>query len=124
MIPLALLTLAACGDKDTVDSSPPTFTEVDTMLVQSCGFNSCHGTGTGGLTLDGDGDYDRLVNAASTGDPSRTLIVPGDPDNSYLLWKMLGLSAAAGEPMPPPSGGLDTEAAMVQAWIEAGAAND
>ena len=125
---MLLLLSLACGDKDVADSgaTTPTFTEIDEdILVLSCGLGStCHEGGAGGLELDGDGDYDVLVDVASAGEPDETLVIPGDSANSYLMKKLEG-THVEGDPMPPPSGGFD--AAKIQRvadWIDAGAPND
>lgn len=124
---ILLLTLA-CGDKDVTDSGgTPTFTEIDEdILVLSCGLGStCHEGGAGGLELDGDGDYDALVDVASSAADGETLVIPGDSANSYLMKKLHGDADITGDPMPPPSGGFD--AAKVQRiadWIDAGALDD
>ena len=92
------------------------------VLTPSCGFSSCHGGGAGAFTLDGsDADHARMVGAPSVADPSRTLVIPGDPDGSYLLAKMEGGAGIEGDTMPP--GGLleADRIAIVRAWIDAGA---
>jgi hypothetical protein len=62
---------------------------------------------------------------------SRSLlpIKAGDPDSSYVLWKLAGLGPQ-GEPitgtrMPQGSGGMTpADQAMIRAWIEEGALNN
>ncbi len=113
-----LFWMLACGGEDA-----PTFAEVDTELAQSCGFSSCHGSGTGGLTLDGgEGDYQALVDAASNTAEGETLVIPGDAANSYLYKILIG-DGIDGDLMPPPSGGWEQDKIdLVAAWIDAGAA--
>lgn len=115
-----LLLLIACK------GATPTFTQVDEeILVPSCGFSSCHGAGTGDLTLGAGDDYAALVEVPSVGSPDDVLVVPGDADASYLVWKLEGADGIVGEPMPPPTGGLDADRiAMVRDWIDGGALND
>lgn len=127
-LPMVLL-LAACGGKEDTAPTVPTFTEVrDEVFLVSCALSSCHGGGTGGLTLDKDDPdaaYDALVNA--TGDSGLTLVVPGDVDGSYLIQKLRDADGIEGDPMPPPFGleTADPDAmARVIAWVEAGAPND
>ena len=118
--------LAGCGDKADSGSETTelTFTGVDEILMQSCGFSSCHGEGSGGLTLDGDGDHEALVGVESTGLAGEILVVSGDPDGSYLIKKMEGASGIEGDFMPPS--GLLEQATIdqIRDWIERGAAND
>jgi hypothetical protein len=103
-----------------------TFTEVEAeVLGPSCAFSSCHGAGAGELTLDGQADHARLVDVAAVAAPGEVLVIPGDPDGSYLIAKLEGHAGIVGEPMPPPAGGLDPEMIeLVRSWIEAGAADD
>ena len=118
---LIALSLGACGG-DKVD---PTFTNVrDEVLLPSCGFSTCHGSGTGDLTLDEAGAYDALVDVDSAGSPGNTLVIAGDPDNSYLVRKLEGGPDIVGDQMPP-GGELDADRLqLVRDWIEAGALND
>lgn len=120
-----LLALSACAGKDADTASPATFTEVrDEVLLPSCGFSSCHGSGTGGLTLDEEGSYDALVNAESVGKPGAILVIPGDPDGSYLVHKLEGGPDIVDDQMPPGGSMDDATIAAVRSWIEAGAADD
>lgn len=60
----------------------------------------------------------------SAGSPGNTLVIPGDPDNSYLVRKLEGGPDIAGDQMPP-GGALDAERLqLVRDWIEAGALDD
>ena len=125
---LAVLLLTGCdgkGDSGGGEAQAElTFTEVDQLLVQSCGFSSCHGAGLGGLTLDGDGDYDALVAVTSTVLADELLVISGDADGSYLIKKMEGSSGIAGDIMPP-SGKLDQATIdQIRDWIDRGAPND
>lgn len=118
---LIALSLSACGG-GKVD---PTFTNVrDEVLLPTCGFSTCHGAGTGGLTLDEAGAYDALVDVDSTGSPGNTLVIPGDPDNSYLVRKLEGGPDIAGDQMPPGGQIADDQLQLVRDWIEAGAQDD
>lgn len=117
----SLILMVACGGKE----APATFTRVnEEVLVVSCGFSTCHGSGTGGLTLDGDGSYDALVDVESVAAPGEILVIPGDPDNSYLVRKLEAAADIVGTEMPP--GGILDEASLtlVRDWIAAGALND
>jgi hypothetical protein len=132
---LPVLMLLACGgsDDNTTDSAGGvpalTFTEIrDDVLLGTCAISGCHGTGSGGLTLDPaapEAVYDALVNA--TGDAGFTLVVPGDPDGSYLVQKLEGAAGISGGPMPVPTPLSETDpdvVAGIRAWIASGAPND
>jgi hypothetical protein len=124
-----LCCLAACGGDDA-----PTIAEVEAQVFTTgCALQSCHGmTGNppGGLNLTAP-VFAKIVNVDSTQKPGTKLVVPGSPDTSYLMDKMLGRNLPAppmGErrdAMPPPSGGLEADRIeMVRAWIAAGAKNE
>ena len=117
--------LMACGQQ------PATFTEVnDDLLSTSCALSSCHGSGTGELTLTADdpkGNFDALVGVASDQLPDLQRVKPGDPDNSYLVMKLEGHADIVDDAMPPPSGLLDSDPDLVdrvRSWIEDGAKNN
>ncbi|MBM74615.1 MAG: hypothetical protein CMK59_04370 [Proteobacteria bacterium] len=120
---IAILLLGACGDKEDTGISvePMSFVEMEQdVLGMSCAFSSCHGAGAGGLTLAGEGDYERLVDVASTQLEGAILVVPGDSENSYLMTKLRGTSEI-GDSMPPGALLDDVVLAQIAAWIDAGA---
>ena len=138
MIVLASL-LAFCGCGPAPE--PVTFTEVrDDLLLLSCALSSCHGTGTGDLTLDAEDPgavYAALVGVASSERPELNLVEPGDPDNSYLVMKLEQAEAVTApgtgteveqlDPVPPPFSLLGSDPDMVdrvRAWIEDGATDN
>lgn len=87
---------------------------------------SCHTangrTPSAGLNMDTSDVYDRLVNAPSRNKPGAILIVPGDPDNSYLVQKVKGTPGIAGARMPLNGPYLsDGQILILQRWIEIGA---
>lgn len=120
---IALIALAACG-KDGESDDAPTFTEVrDEVFVPSCALAGCHGDqpGEAGLYLGADMDLGQLVNEPSIDDPEQIRVIPGDPDNSYLIKKMERAPDIYGDPMPPPFGADEDTVELVRAWIAAGA---
>lgn len=129
-----LMVGAGCGgggETPTPTATPTaadlaTFTRVqEEVLLLSCAFSSCHGSGTGGLQLDASSSYTNLVDVPSVQVPAVKRVVPGDPDGSYLMWKLEGTAGIVEDPMPPPSGNLDAERiALVRSWIAAGALDD
>lgn len=118
---LLVLLLTACAEP--VDAS---FASIDAeILTMSCAFGSCHGVGSGGLTLDGVDDYHQLVEVEAAGAPGEVLVIPGDAAGSYLMKKLEGAAGVVGDPMPPPAGGLDEETLLrIRTWIDEGAADD
>jgi len=79
-----------------------------------------------GLDLTAGGSYARLVGAAVVEKANATRVIPGDPDNSYLVQKLEGAPGIVGTRMPRGSGPFLTEGQMlvVRRWIELGARND
>lgn len=80
----------------------------------------------GGLVLLEGRAYQQLVGRASTGRAGATLVIPGDPDNSYLVKKLEGSADIAGVRMPRGNGPFLTEGQMlvIRKWIRDGAANN
>jgi hypothetical protein len=132
---------AGCDEKlgDLVGpSSPnlqPTFASIKSEIFQTTdllGRTSCITCHTdqgrnpaGGLNLRAD-PYAALVNVASREQPQVMRVVPGDPDNSYLIRKIEGGPNITGARMPqngPPF--LTPEQILViRRWIQVGAPND
>lgn len=118
-----LLALTACADKGGDTSTlEPTFTNVRSeVLVVSCAFSTCHGSGTGGLTLSDSTAPGDLVDVESTALPGAFLVIPGDADASYLVQKLEAASGIVGTEMPP-GGTLEADRLqLVRDWIDAGA---
>ncbi len=95
----------------------------DQYFGPSCTFSSCHDSDNpaGALDLSPGNAYDAMVDVAAQGDAAAMLIVPGDPDNSYLVHRVEGTSGVF---MPPGvTEALDPECriATLRAWILAGA---
>ncbi|MCC7125934.1 MAG: hypothetical protein IT178_13870 [Acidobacteria bacterium] len=70
--------------------------------------------------------YANLVGRASNQKPGATLVVPGDPDASYLIHKLEGRADIVGQRMPRTTGPFLTEGQIriIRRWIELGAVND
>jgi hypothetical protein len=83
-------------------------------------------TPSAGLNLIDGQSYQALVGRASSGRSGVTLVVPGDPANSYLLKKLDGSTDIAGVRMPRGAGPFLTagQLSIIRRWIELGAKND
>jgi hypothetical protein len=70
--------------------------------------------------------YASLVGVASTGKPGAVRVIPGDPENSYIVHKLEGRSDIAGVRMPRGNGPFLTEGQMlvIKRWIANGAPNN
>lgn len=131
--------LMACDEKlsDVAGPSPnlqPTFSSIqreifnttDSSGRQAC--TTCHVPGgpAGFLPLVEGVAYGNLVGRVSGAKPGAVRVIPGDPDNSYLVQKLEGAPGIVGQRMPRTTGPFLTEGQMriIRRWIELGAEND
>lgn len=111
----------------------PTFSSIQRDIFQaadSSGRPSCAGchnpNGSGfrsvGLDLGSADAYGQLVGVASRQRAGVLRVVPGDPDNSYLIHKLEGRSSIVGVRMPQRGPFLsDGQMAIIRRWIDIGA---
>lgn len=139
---LPLLTLAACDEKlsDLTGPTPnltPTFSSIQKEIfstTDSSGRTACTNCHVAGGAANGTGlflndpatAYSLLVGKASRFAAGQTLVIPGDPDNSYLVKKLEGQAGITGLRMPRNSGPFLTTGQMlvIRRWIKEGAANN
>jgi len=83
-------------------------------------------TPTGGLLLTDGQSFASLVGQASRAKPGAVLVVPGDPNNSYIIQKLEGDPAIVGVRMPRGAGPFLTpgQISIIRRWIQLGAKND
>ena len=103
------------------------FDTTDASGRQSC--TSCHnatGARFNGLDLTAAVSYANLVSVPSRAKPGAVRVIPGDPENSYLIHKLEGRSDIVGQRMPRTSGPFLTEGqlAVIKRWIANGAPNN
>jgi hypothetical protein len=138
---LVAATLTACDEKlsDLAGPSPnlqPTFASVQSEIFEKADASgraactNCH-TDVGrnpssGLNLKHDTAFAALANTISRGKPGARLVIPGDPDGSYLVQKLEGRTGIVGERMPRTGGPYLTAGQMtiLKRWIANGAKND
>jgi len=133
------LSLAAGCDSDTADPGdcniqPRLSSVASQYFAPGCVFDGCHTTRSseGGLDLEAAGLHARLVNVpaqdANAAARGKLLVVPGDPDASFLLQKVEGrMEADEGELMPDGATepiDPDCRIRMLREWIVRGAPND
>ena len=125
---LALVLGAACGADDaSIGEVPqPLLSDIQAkVFTPSCAsFSSCHATnGPTKCDLTAGKAYAELVGTRAVVNPVHTLVVPGDPDGSFLIAKLRGhLAEGDGEPMPMRNPPLSEEAiAAIEQWIADGA---
>ncbi len=114
----------------TVDSSTaaPTLTELQTTIfTPSCAKSGCHAGSSPaqGQNLSAGQTFSNVVGVPSNEVPSLNRVEPGDPDNSYLVRKVMG-TASAGSRMPLDGPPFLTNAQIqsIRDWISAGAKNN
>lgn len=135
------LVIAGCDEKlsEVVGPTPSleaTFSSIQREIFdrrESSGRGACTECHTpplstsvnGRLSLRSDTSFGSLVGVASSGKPGAIRVVPGDPENSYLIHKLEGRPGIEGVRMP--SGGPYLTAGQIQVikrWIALGAPNN
>jgi hypothetical protein len=134
----APLVFLACDEKLSTLAGPtptldPTFTNIQQDIFQSAdsagraACTQCHTSNghapAGGMSLDPDVAYANLVNVPSRQKPSATRVIPGDPENSYLIQKLEGAPGIVGQRMPRTGGPYltDGQIFILKRWIAVGA---
>jgi hypothetical protein len=144
MMGAALLALsigsAACDESlpDITGPTPdlvPTFTSIQNEIFSSsdssgrAACTQCHnaiGRLFNGLDLSPQVSDANLVGVASRGKVGAVRVIPGDPENSYLIHKLEGRPGIVGVRMPVvgPPYLTDGQILVIKRWIELGARND
>ena len=97
-----------------------------TLFDRHC-VTDCHElvNAAAGLQLVRGKSHSNLVQQPSHQIASRVRVVPGDPDRSYLVQKIIGGAGMVGDRMPrlaPPRPRAEVD--LLKAWITRGAPND
>jgi len=144
MVGAAVLALsigsAACDESlpDITGPTPnlvPTFSSIQSEIFSSgdssgrAACTQCHnavGRLFNGLDLSPQVAYANLVGVASRGKVGAVRVIPGDPENSYLIHKLEGRPGITGVRMPQngPPYLTDGQILVIKRWIELGAPND
>jgi hypothetical protein len=133
---VSALAASSCDEplSDITGPSPhlqPSFSSISTEIFETtdiAGRVSCVTCHTnvghppaGNLNLTGDG-YAALVNVPSSQRPGAVLVIPGDPDNSYLVRKIEGRDInGLRMPRSGPPFMTDGQISVIRRWIEVGA---
>ncbi len=136
---LALVISTGCDETLSKIAGPtpslePTFSSIRANILEaqdSAGRRACVQCHTNagrnpaaGLNLAID-PYAALVNVPSRNKPGAVLVIPGDPDGSYVYQKLIGAPGIAGLRMPiVPPYLTDGQLLIVRRWIQNGAKND
>jgi len=134
----AIAALAACDESLSSLAGPtpalqPTFASIQHEIFEttdSAGRTACvqchTSTGrvpSGGINLNHDVAYDQLVNFPVREKPGAIRVIPGDPDNSYLIQKLEGTAGIVLRRMPStgPPYLTDGQILIIRRWITLGA---
>ena len=128
---LLAMAVGACSKSPTSPtpvSTAPTLSAIQTQIFDP-GCASCHTdvgrTPSGGTNLKAGASFGALVNVPSTGKPGAIRVIPGNPNDSYLIQKLEGAPGIVGIRMPRtgPPHLSDAQVKMIRDWIAAGAPN-
>jgi hypothetical protein len=102
----------------------PTFASIQANVFSPiCAVPGCHGgpTAQQGLRLDAGFAYGNLINVASPRDSSQVRVIPGNPDDSFIIHKLEG-TQTLGDRMPDGGPYLQQSTIdVVRLWIANGA---
>lgn len=135
------LTSVACDERLSDIAGPTPSLQPTLSTIQREIFSASDGSGrlacvqchtnvgrtpSAGLLLVDGQSFQALVGQASRAKAGAVLVVPGDPDNSYLIQKLEGSATIAGARMPRNAGPFLTagQISIIRRWIQLGAKND
>jgi hypothetical protein len=96
----------------------------DTIFTPGCATSKCHDSvdPASGLDLTAGASHGGLIGVSALTSPGASLVVPGQPEASYLLRKILAADDIQGKPMPPSGALLEAcQIDMIRSWITNGA---
>jgi hypothetical protein len=100
---------------------------VQPIFTASCANAGCHAgpNPAQGLSLGAGQSYAKLVNVlASECADGRKRVLPGQPSQSYVIQKMMGVSLCSGTGMPKMGSLPSAQVQTISNWICAGAPNN
>lgn len=127
---VAALAGGCAGDgTDVPGATGGGFAELQARVFDTrCALGPCHSSGVaaGGLVLESAFAFEELVAATPTNDAARAAgllrVAPGEPERSFLWWKLTSPQDGQGSRMPLGGEPLsEGELAEIRAWILAGA---
>lgn len=135
------LSTVGCDEKlsDVAGPTPnlqPTLSSIQREIFNtqdSSGRGNCIGchtnvgrTPAAGLNLIEGQSFQALVGQSSAAKPGAVRVIPGNPDNSYLIHKLEGTADIVGQRMPRTGGPYLTpgQINIIRRWIQLGAKND
>jgi hypothetical protein len=127
------LVLAGCGSgkgSTAPAAVEPTLANIQQQIfTPGCALPSCHSSAAqrGGLVLEAGRSYAQLVNTPAENSAARAAgklrVVPGHPEQSFLIDKLAGPGPDEGNPMPYTGSLLPSaQIEVIRLWITRGAA--
>jgi uncharacterized protein YjdB len=101
--------------------------QVQPIFTANCALSGCHAGASPeqGMNLSAGQAYNAIVNVPSVQQPSLMRVLPGNPDNSYLVRKIEGTPSITGSRMPLGGPFLTaSQIATIRTWISQGAPNN
>jgi hypothetical protein len=138
LLVVSMTTWTACDEKLSTLAGPspdlmPTFSSIQRDIFESTDVagriacTQCHTnvgkSPSGGFILLHDLAYDQLVNVHAREKSGAIRVIPGDPDDSYLVQKLEGAPGIVGRRMPfsGPPYLTDGQILIIRRWIAIGA---
>lgn len=122
--------MVGCGGSDAPAEIEPTLVNIqEFILTPACATSGCHDEidQAGELDLSSaQVSYDAMVNVPSRNPVAKAsgwiMVIPGDPDRSFLIRKMVSPGIGEGDPMPSAAQELHPYyVELIATWIENGA---
>ena len=141
LIAAVVFAAAGCDEKLSEFAGPtpnltPTFSAIQRDIFSapdSTGRAACTGCHNAqnarfaaNLNLADSSAYAQLVNAASSNKAGAVRVIPGNPEDSYLIHKIEGRPGIVGQRMPRTAGPFLTpnQVTIIRRWIQEGAQNN
>ncbi len=121
LVPIVLAPMLVARAQDVTQLSHPELEQrVEEIFERSCAQVGCHAgpVAQQDMFLTSRQYYASVVDKPSVGRPDMKIVVPGDPDNSYLMMKLTGAPGIVGVQMPLIGDKMtDEELEILKAWI-------
>lgn len=115
-------------EKSATPAAPSFKTDIVPIFTNNCANAGCHNNRNPAEGLDLSSAipaYSGLVNVGSTQCTTNKRVVPSQPDQSYLIWKLEGTGPCfSGSRMPKGTPLSAAQIATVRGWILSGATNN
>ena len=127
MLLFAVLLAAGCEHADPLDPNrlEPTLSSIQANIFDlNCALSGCHAgpNPQQGQDLSAGQAHANIVDVRSRENANLFRVAPGDPDNSYLVWKIEGRPEISGDRMPRGRAPLPQEQIdVIRQWITDGA---